>query len=275
MVFGTSGVSANPSLKIEDPFRRCSVQKQNTAAASIVKIPYFLNRLVDRVVWVMVRKLVEFPKFLVFNSRTIFFGNSSVFAFHLLLFALYRFLYLLFIMGFVTFFISAFQMELNDYPHFDLAEDRTLCSMGQHCPGFPRVLYDALIRLGYYGDALVYRCWLSTAHGIDQCEVSVTIPFDPMELWSGSVIGSEPDTGVELMVHIALTSLCEDHLAATAAQSIALLPIQDQENPIWQQHLEAVSNLKGPHFHTRMTSLARYAQHLFNVQHNTTRTGMQ
>jgi hypothetical protein len=103
----------------------------------------------------------------------------------------------------------------------------------------------------------------------------VTIPFDPMELWSGSVIGSEPDTGVELMVHIALTSLCEDHLAATAAQSIALLPIQDQENPIWQQHLEAVSNLKGPHFHTRMTSLARYAQHLFNVQHNTTRTGMQ
>jgi hypothetical protein len=223
----------------------------------------------------MVRKLVEFPKFLVFNSRTNFFGNSSVFAFYLLLFALYRFLYLLFVMGFVTFFISAFQMELNDYPHFDLAEDRTLCSTGQQCPGFPRVLYDALIRLGYYGDALVYRCRLSTAHGIDQCEVSVTIPFDPMELWSGSVIGSEPDTGVELMVHIALTSLCEDHLAATAALSIALLPIQDQENPIWQQHLEVVSNLKGPHFHTRMTSLARYAQHLFNVQHNTTRTGMQ
>jgi hypothetical protein len=50
MVFGTSGVSANPSLKIEDPFRRCSVQKQNTAATLIVKIPYFLNRLADRVV---------------------------------------------------------------------------------------------------------------------------------------------------------------------------------------------------------------------------------
>jgi hypothetical protein len=50
MVFGTSGVSANLSLEIEDPFRRCSVQKQNTAATSIVKIPYFLNRLVDRVV---------------------------------------------------------------------------------------------------------------------------------------------------------------------------------------------------------------------------------
>jgi hypothetical protein len=94
---------------------------------------------------------------------------------------------------------------------------------------------------------------------MDQCEVSVTIPFDPTEPWSGSFIGSEPDAGVELMAHIALTTLCEDHLTATAALPIALLPIQDQENPIWQQRLEPMSNLKGPHFHARMTSLARYA----------------
>jgi hypothetical protein len=93
---------------------------------------------------------------------------------------------------------------------------------------------------------------------MDQCEVRMTILFDPTEMWSGSVISSEPDTGVELMAHVALTSLCEDHLAATAALPIALLPIQDQENPVWQQRLEAVSNLMGPHFHTGMTSLARY-----------------
>jgi hypothetical protein len=103
----------------------------------------------------------------------------------------------------------------------------------------------------------------------------VTITFDPTESWSGSVIDSELDTGIELMSHMALTSLCEDRLAATVALSITLLPIQNQENPIWQQHLEAVSNLKGPHFHARMTSLARYTQHLFNLQHNTARTGMQ
>jgi hypothetical protein len=96
MVLGTSGVSANLRLEIEDSFRRCSVQKQNTAATSVVKIPYFLNRLVDRVVCVMVRKLVGVSKFLMFNSRTHSFGNSSVFAFYLLLFALYRFLYSLF-----------------------------------------------------------------------------------------------------------------------------------------------------------------------------------
>jgi hypothetical protein len=123
--------------------------------------------------------------------------------------------------------MSVFQMELNDYPHFDIVEDGRLCSMGQHCPGFLRVLYDALIRLGYDRDALVYRCRLSIAHGMDQCEVSVTIPFDPTKPWSGSASSSEPDTSVELMAHVALTSLCEDHLAATAALPITLLLIQD------------------------------------------------
>jgi hypothetical protein len=146
---------------------------------------------------------------------------------------------------------------------------------GPVLPGVPKSAIRRIHRLGYNGDAPVYRCQLSTTHGMDQCEVSVMIPFNPMEPWSGSVIGSVPDTGIELMAHIALTSLYEDHLAATATLPIALLPIQDQENPVWQQHLEAMSNLKGPHFHTGMTSLARYAQYLFNLQHNIVRTGMQ
>jgi hypothetical protein len=113
------------------------------------------------------------------------------------------------------------------------------------------------------------------AHGLDRCEVNVMIPFDPTEPWSGSVIGSEPDIGIEIMAHIALTSLCKDRLAAAAALPIALLLIQNQENLIWQQCLEVMADLKGPHFHVRMTLLARYAQYMFNLQHNTTRTAMQ
>jgi hypothetical protein len=171
--------------------------------------------------------------------------------------------------------MSVFQMELNYYPHFFIVEDGRLCSIGQHCPGFLRVLYDALLRLGYDGDALIYHYRLSMAHGLDRCEVSVTIPFDLTEPWSRSVIGSEPDSNVEMMAHITLTSLCKDRLATTAALPIVLLPIQNQENPAWQQCLAAVFELKGPHYHTRMTSLARYAQYLFNLQHNTARTGMQ
>jgi hypothetical protein len=121
------------------------------------------------------------------------------------------------------------------------------------------VLYDALIRLDYDGDSPFYRCRLYRVHDLDRCEVSMTILFDPVKPWLGSVISSEPDTNVEVMAHITLTSLCEDRLTATVAMPIALLPIRDQENLIWQQHLEAVSNLKGPHFHARMTLLARYA----------------
>jgi hypothetical protein len=101
------------------------------------------------------------------------------------------------------------------------------------------------------------------------------IPFDPTEPWSGFIIGSEPDTGVEMMAHIALTSLCEDHLTAAAALPIALLQIQNQENPIWQQRLEVVSNLEGPHFHIGMTSLASYVQYMRNLRHNTARIGIQ
>jgi hypothetical protein len=121
------------------------------------------------------------------------------------------------------------------------------------------LLYDVLIRLGFDGDASVYRCRLSRVHDLNRCEVSVTIPFDPARPCSGSVIDSEPDTGIEMMAHIALTSLCEDYLTATAALPITLLPIRDQENTVWQQRLAAVSDLKGPHFHAGMTSLARYA----------------
>jgi hypothetical protein len=99
--------------------------------------------------------------------------------------------------------------------------------MGQHCPGFPRVLYDVLLCLGYDRDALVYRCRLSGAYDMDRCEVSVMIPFDPMKPWSVFVIDSKLDTSVEMMAHITLTSLCEDHLAATAALPIARLPIQN------------------------------------------------
>jgi hypothetical protein len=153
--------------------------------------------------------------------------------------------------------MSAFQIELNDYPHFYLTEDGRLCSTGQHCLGFPRVLYNALIHLGYNG------------------EVSMMIPFDHMEPWSGSIIGSQPDTNVEMMVHIALTSLCEDRLTATATPPIVLLPIQNKESTIWHQRLEVVSDLEGPHFHIGMTSLARYMQYLFNLHHNTARTSMQ
>jgi hypothetical protein len=112
------------------------------------------------------------------------------------------------------------------------------------------------------------------AHSWDRFEVSVMIPLDPTEPWLGSIIDSEPDTGIERMAHIALTSLSEGHLVIAVALPIALLLIRNQENPVWQRH-EAISDLKRPHCHTEMTSLARYVQYMLNLQHNAARIGMQ
>jgi hypothetical protein len=162
-----------------------------------------------------------------------------------------------------------FQMNMDNYPHVTIAADGSLCSTGQHRPGFPRVLYDALRQLGYDGDAPVYRGRMSMAHGQDKCEVNMVIPLNPMKPWMATVIGVKLDETVEQMAQVTLTSLCETRLVDTAAMSIALFPIRNQEDPVWKQHLEAVSNPEGPHFHAGMAALARYVQHMFNLQAST------
>jgi hypothetical protein len=146
----------------------------------------------------MVRKLGELPNFVVFNSGTESFRNSSDFTFSLLLFTLYRFLYLLFKCdGLVMFSWLCFQMNMNDYPPITIAEDGRLCSTGQHRPRFPQVLYDALLHLGYNGDVPIYRACMSMAHSIEQCEVSVTIPLNPKEPLMVTIISAELDDTVE------------------------------------------------------------------------------
>jgi hypothetical protein len=47
-------------------------------------------------------------------------------------------------LGLVMFSWLCFQMNMDNYPHVTIAEDGSLCSKGQHRPGFPRVLYDAI-----------------------------------------------------------------------------------------------------------------------------------
>jgi hypothetical protein len=127
------------------------------------------------------------------------------------------------------------------------------------------VLYDALCQLGYDGDAPIYRGRMSMAHGQDKCEVNMVIPLNSMEPWMATVIGVELDETVEQTAQVALTSLCETHLADTAVMPIALFLIHNQEDPMWKQCLEAVSNPEGPHFHAGMTALAGYAHHMFNM----------
>jgi hypothetical protein len=168
-----------------------------------------------------------------------------------------------------------FQMDMRNYTHVTIAKDGRLCSTGQNRLGFPRVLYDALLQLGYNGDILVSHARMSMAHSMEQCEVSVTIPLCLEEPWMTTIIGIELDDTVDQMAQVTLASLCGSRLADTAAMPIALFPIRYQVDLVWQQCLEAVSNSEGPHFHTSMATMAEYAQYSFNLQHNTAMTLVQ
>jgi hypothetical protein len=137
------------------------------------------------------------------------------------------------------------------------------------------VLCDALRQLGYNGDAPVNSGRMSMTHCQDKCEINVAIPLNPTEPWMATIIGVELDETVKQTAQVALTSLCESHLDDTAAMPIALFPIHNQEDPVWKQRLEVVSNPEGPHFHAGMTALAGYAQHMFNLQASTARTVIQ
>jgi hypothetical protein len=103
----------------------------------------------------------------------------------------------------------------------------------------------------------------------------VVIPLNPTEPWMTTVIGIELDETVEQTAQVALTSLCETRLTDTAAMPIVLFPICNQEDPVWKQCLEVVSNPEGPHFHAGMAALAGYAQCTFNLQASTGRTIMR
>jgi hypothetical protein len=103
----------------------------------------------------------------------------------------------------------------------------------------------------------------------------MVIPLNPMEPWMATVIGVELDETVEQTTQVALTSLCESRLADTVVMPIALFPICNQEDPVWKQLLEAVSNPEGPHFQADMAALAGYAQRMFNLQVSTARTVIQ
>jgi hypothetical protein len=173
----------------------------------------------------------------VFNSRTNSLGNRSIFPFYLLLFAFIKisvFSCRAIDMGLVTFCYVCISDGAERLPPLLPHRGWQAAFQGPALPGVSesaiRHTHPSWLRRGRSSLPLPI---MSMAHVLDRCEVGMTIPFDSTVPWLGSVIDSEPDTNVQMMVHITLTSLCEDLLAATAALPIALLPIWNPENPVW------------------------------------------
>jgi hypothetical protein len=118
----------------------------------------------------------------------------------------------------------------------------------------------AVVRLSYDGPIPIYRCRPFQAHGLNVCEVRVEIPFDPMAMWKGAIIGSEVDDAVKKMANVALSSLCQRSLTATSDTPIALFPICNQEEPEWQQRHEAVCDLTNLNISAGWAQMAKYAR---------------
>jgi hypothetical protein len=72
---------------------------------------------------------------------------------------------------------------------------------------------------------------------MDQCEVSVTIPFNPTEPWMATINGIELNDTVDQTAQVTLASLCGSCLGDTSAMPMVLFPICYRGDPVWQQHL--------------------------------------
>jgi hypothetical protein len=70
---------------------------------------------------------------------------------------------------------------------------------------------------------------------------------------------------------MALPALCSQNLAATAGTPISLYPIQDRSELVWKAHMDEVGNIFQVNYHSGWAYMTRYAQHLFQLQHDTQR----
>jgi hypothetical protein len=77
------------------------------------------------------------------------------------------------------------------------------------------------------------------------------------------------DDTMEKAAHMARTTLCSQNLPATVGTPISLYSIQDRSDPEWKARMDEASNIFQDHYHSGWAYMASYAQHLFQLQHNT------
>jgi hypothetical protein len=87
-------------------------------------------------------------------------------------------------------------------------------------------MWDALVQTGYREEVLEYHWWLYTEHVLSRCVVYLDIWSYPMFLdgspWSTWVIRNDMDDTMEKAAHVALATLCSQHLLDTTGTPISL-----------------------------------------------------
>jgi hypothetical protein len=67
-----------------------------------------------------------------------------------------------------------------------------------------------------------------------------------MTAWFTTVRGDDLDDTLERAAHQALTKLCECHLPVLGDTTIALLPVQNEGNAVWSEHVAAMGDPELP-----------------------------
>jgi hypothetical protein len=132
---------------------------------------------------------------------------------------------------------------MDDYPYATLRDDGWFQCDGLHHPSFPTMLWDVSHRFGYTGIP-TYRGHPYRQFGLGCCKVHVDIPAHPtdstMTAWFTTARGHNLDDTLERAAHQPLTKFCECHLPALGDIAIALLPVQNEGNTVWSEHVSSL-----------------------------------
>jgi hypothetical protein len=94
-----------------------------------------------------------------------------------------------------------------------------------------------------------------------------------MMAWFTTARGDDHDDTLERTAHQALMEFFECHLPVLDDTTIALLPIQNEGNTVWSEHVAAVGDPELPTYHTGWALTVRYAQHVSSLLQDVTVTG--
>jgi hypothetical protein len=80
-----------------------------------------------------------------------------------------------------------------------------------------------------------------------------------MTAWFTTARGDGLDDTLERAAHQALTEFCERHLPVLGDTVIALLPIRNEGNAVWSEHVAAIGDPEFLTHHAGWALTARYA----------------
>jgi hypothetical protein len=165
---------------------------------------------------------------------------------------------------------------MDYYPYTTLGAGGWFHCDGLHRLRFPTLLWDVLHHFSYMG-LPAYRGHPYRQFGLGRCKVHVDIlahPTDPtMTTWLTMAQGDDLDDTLEWAAHQALTKFCECHPPVLGDTAIALLPVRNEGNAVWSEHVAAIGNPELPTHHAGWAITARYAQHVSSLLQEVTAMG--